>query len=848
VSGLFGSAILGYQAGHASRQVGERIKGLAMTKQSRGYARSGKAPTSRSVSLDRTTQAKLQQGFVLHQQGRLSEAEPLYEQVLRNAPTNFDALHMLGVVALQTGRAQHGVKLLTKAINLNSGVAAAHNNLGSGLNELKRNKEALDHFDKALSLKPDYAEAYYNRGSALNELARYQEALDNYDRAVAFKPDFVKAYNNRGNTLRELDRFQDALASYDKAISIDPHYAEAHNNRGSALNELRLFAEALTSCDRAIALNPNNASAYYNRANVLSNLARFEEALRSYEQAVILNPTDFKAHKNRGNALKDLKRLEEALRSYEQAIALKPDYAEAHNNRGNALKELRRFEAALTSYDKAISLKPGFERAYYNRGMLLSELRRPEEAIADFTKAAALKPDLEFLFGNLTHSRMMSCDWTDLESQVDQLVLGLNNAEKVTTPFPLLSITNSPELQLKAAEIFTRDKYPANSILPPIAKGQKQGKIRVGYFSADFRMHAVSILSAELFERHDRARFEVIAFSFGVNKLDEMRKRLEVAFDKFIDVGDLSDREVALLARELKIDIAVDLGGLTTDSRTGIFRIRAAPVQVSFLGYPGTMGMDCIEYLAADRMLISAPAQKHYSEKIVYLPNSYMPNDTNRIISDRRFERSEFGLPQSGFVFCCFNNNYKLNPDVLDRWARILKQVEKSVLWLSESNATAMANLRKETASRGINPERLIFAKRLPEAAEHLARHRLADLFLDTLPYNAHTTAVDALWAGLPIVTLIGETFAGRVGASLLTAVGLQDLITSTPHEYEALAIQLANNPAKLVELKSRLIRNRATEPLFDTQLFTRHIETAYAAMYERYHADLSPEHIYVRQ
>ncbi len=818
-----------------------------MTTRSRGFARSADEPTPQPVSLDRTTRAKLQQGFVLHQQGRFSEAERLYEEILRTDPSNFDVLHMLGVVALQTGRAQRGVELITKAIKLNSSVAAAHNNLGSGLNELKHYKEALVHFENAIALKRDYAEAYYNRGSALNKLARPQEALDSYDQAIAFKPNFVRPYNNRGNTLRELNRFQDALASFDKAISIDPRYAEAHNNRGCVLNELEQFAEALTSCDRAIALNPNNASAHYNHANVLTNLGRFEEALRSYDKAVILNPIDVKAHNNRGNALKDLRRLEDALRSYDQAIALKPDYAEAHNNRGNALKELRRFDAALASYDKAISLTPDFERAYYNRGILFSELQRPEEAIADYAKAAALKPDLEFLVGNLTHTKMTICDWNDLESQVDQVVRGLNDAEKLITPFSLFSITNSPELQLKAAELFTRHKYPANSILPPIAKRQRQGKIRVGYFSADFRMHALSILAAELFDRHDRQRFDVIAFSFGVNTQDEMRKRLEVRFDKFIDVGDLSDREVALLARDLKIDIAVDLGGLTTYSRTGIFCIRAAPVQVSFLGYPGTMGTNSIEYLIADRMLIPAPVQKHYAEKIVYLPNSYMPTDSNRIISDRRFERWEFGLPQAGFVFCCFNNNYKLNPDVLDRWARILKQVADSVLWLSESNATAMANLRREAASRDINSERLVFAKRLPHAADYLARNRLADLFLDTLPYNAHTTAVDALSAGLPVLTLIGQSFAGRVGASLLTAAGIQELVTSTPEEYEALAIELANNPAKLVELKSKLIRNRLTKPLFDTQLFTRHIEAAYAAMYERYHAELPPEHIYVQ-
>jgi len=321
---------------------------------------------------------------------------------------------------------------------------------------------------------------------------------------------------------------------------------------------------------------------------------------------------------------------------------------------------------------------------------------------------------------------------------------------------------------------------------------------------------------------------------------------MEAAFDQFIDVRNQPDKYSALLSRNMEIDIAVDLAGFTTFGRTDIFALRASPIQVSYLGYPGTMGADFIDYIIADPMLIPEDSKQHYREKIVYLPNSYQVNDAKRSISDKAFTRAELELPPTGFVFCCFNNSYKITPPVFDRWMRILKKVDGSVLWLSEHNGKAASNLRKEALARGVNPERLIFAKRLPLLGEHLARHCSADLFLDTLPYNAHTTASDALWAGLPVLTCLGKTFAGRVAASLLNAIHLPELITTTPEAYEVLVIELATNADRLAEVKQKLAKNRLTTPLFDTTLFTKHIEAAYTAMYERYHADLAPAHIYV--
>jgi predicted O-linked N-acetylglucosamine transferase (SPINDLY family) len=593
-----------------------------------------------------------------------------------------------------------------------------------------------------------------------------------------------------------------------------PDYAEAHNNRGTALNDLMRLEEAIASYDKAIALKPDFAA----------------------------------AHNNRGVVLNDLMRPEEAIASYDKAIALKLDFAEAHYNRGAALNALRCLKEAIASYDKAIALKQDYAEAYFNRGNALRDLNRPEEALVSYGRAIALKPEYDFLYGTWLHTKMTICDWRNFKSEVDELIGKLKDAKKASVPFSFLSISGSLELQRKAAEIWTLAKYPENKLLHQIVKRQRRKKIRIGYFSADFREHPVAILTAELFERHNRSQFEIIAFSFDSNTKDDMRQRLKTAFDNFIDVSNRSDREVTLLARDLEIDIAVDLGGLTKGNRTRIFAMRAAPVQVNYLGYSGTMGANYIDYLIADTALIPAPHQKYYSEKVVYLPHSYMPNDPKRIISDRLFDRAKLGLPQSGFVFCCFNNSYKLNPSIFDRWMSILYKVEGSVLWLSDNNLTAVANLKREASIRGVNPERLVFAKRMPLLSDHLARHPLADLFLDTLPCNAHATTCDALWAGLPVLTCIGDAFAGRVAASLLTAIDLPELITSTPQQYETIAIELANNPVKLQNITRKLAKNRLTAPLFNIQLYTKHIEAAYAAMYDRYQADLPPDHIYVPQ
>ena len=464
---------------------------------------------------------------------------------------------------------------------------------------------------------------------------------------------------------------------------------------------------------------------------------------------------------------------------------------------------------------------------------------------ACYDKAIALNPDCDYLFGMRQNAKMILCDWQDFQNNLSELSRKIKSNVKASSGFAALALPISAHEQLQVSKTWSTNHYPYNSSLGPIEKLERRAKIRIGYYSADFHNHATAYLMAELFERHDKSKFELTAFSYGPDKNDGMRNRISKAFGRFIDVTTISDKGVAQMSRELGIDIAIDLKGLTQNARLGIFSYKAAPIQVSYLGYPGTLGAQYIDYLIADKTLIPNESQIHYSEKIVYLPNSYQVNDSQKVISKKVFSKQEMGLPQEGFVFCCFNNSYKITPPVFDSWVRILKSVESSVLWLLENSPTATSNLRKEAQSRGLDPNRLVFAKPM-DLPDHLARHCLANLFLDTMPYNAHTTASDALWAGLPVLTCMGESFASRVAGSLLNAIGLPELVTTTQKEYENLAIELATNPDSLTAMKDKLASNRLSSPLFDTPLFTQHIEAAFTKVYERYQADLRPDHIFI--
>jgi predicted O-linked N-acetylglucosamine transferase (SPINDLY family) len=610
-----------------------------------------------------------------------------------------------------------------------------------------------------------------------------------------------------------------------------------------ALHQSGKLDEAEAQYKKLLNFLPNNTTLLTNLGTIFLQKSNLEDGVRILDRSLAIDPNQPNALINCGIALKQLKRLDEAVASYDRAIALNPNYAEANYNRGNALQDLKRLDEAVASYDRAIALNPNYAEAYSNRGNVLQELKQFDAAIINYNKAIELIHDHQFLNGVRLHTKMYICDWNNYDDEITALAEKIKLNEKASTPFAILALFDSLSLQRKTTEIYVQHKFLIDNALPKLSKYSRHEKIRIGYFSADFRNHPVSHLMAGLLEIHNRSNFEITAFYFGPNVRDAMRRRIEAGVDKFIDVGSISDKDVALLSRSMEIDIGIDITGHTAHSRPGIFTNRAAPIQAGYLGYPGTTGASYIDYLIADQTVIPQDHQKYYSEKIVYLPNSYQVNDTKREIADKVFTRQELGIPENGFVLCSFNNNYKITPKTFDGWMRILKKIEGSVLWLLEDNPSAAVNLQKEAQFRGVSKERLIFAQRM-KPLEHLARHRVADLFLDTLPYNAHTTASDALWAGLPVLTCMGESFASRVAASLLNAIHLPELITTSQEEYENLAVELATHPEKLQIIKQKLAANRLSTPLFNTKLFTTNIENAYSKMYERYHADLSPDNI----
>lgn len=523
-----------------------------------------------------------------------------------------------------------------------------------------------------------------------------------------------------------------------------------------------------------------------------------------------------------------------------EALKLDPNSPELWSNRGTAQVAAKRQEAALASFTRALELAPDFLGAVANRAHVLFELQRYAEAIPDYERFLARDPGHAYSAGNLIFCRLQCCDWTSFEQDRKTIVARLRAGQRVVPPVLSAALLESPADQLIAAQILARDKFPASS---PLWRGEpyRHERIRVAYLSADFHAHATAVLMAGVFEHHDRAKFETFAISFGRDDGSPLRDRLKQGIERFIDVRGQSDADIARLMRGLEIDIAVDLKGYTSEARPAVFAFRPAPVQVNYLGFPGTMGAPFMDYLLADPIVVPEAHKPFYSEQIVWLHDTYQANDRTREISDAPIDRAIAGLPPSGFVFCCFNNSYKIQPRVFDVWMRLLQAVEGSVLWLLADNSTATSNLKREASARGIDPERLVFAPRCP-LPEHLARHRLADLFLDTLPYNAHTTASDALWMGLPVVTCKGTTFAGRVAASVLYAAGLPELATESLQDYEALAQRLAHEPTALARLKSRLADERATMKLFDAARFTRHLEAAYATMQERQLRGLKPE------
>jgi len=621
-------------------------------------------------------------------------------------------------------------------------------------------------------------------------------------------------------------RLDDADRLYREILAADANHAGALHLLGLLAYQAGKAEIAADLIGKAVAIEKAQPAYYYNFGVVLKDLGRLVEAGKAYEAALRLAPNYAEAHNNLGTVLDDLGRWNDAVREYLAAIRLKYDYPDAHNNLGSALARIGRSQDAIMPYEAAIRLKPDYVQAHANLGLAMQEVGRFQEAAGRYGEAVRLKPDHTEALAQQFYCLRQACDWRETDRLGQEL---LRRTDKFSPFLPLL-IDSSADQQLAAARTWCAQQHGAIKPLPEATRPEG-ATIRLGYLSVDFCNHAVAQLVVELIERHDRARVEVIGYSYGPEDGSALRQRLKQGFDRFEDIRPLSDAQAAQLIRRDGIDILIDLTGYTAKARTGILAYRPAPAQVNFLGYPGTLGAGFVDYIIADPICIPPEDEPFFTETVVRL-NCYQPNDGKREIADQTPSRAESGLPEQGVVFCCFNGSVKITPPVFAVWMRLLARSPGSVLWLLDANADAKENLRREASAAGIAPERLVFAPRVP-LTQHLARHRLADLFLDTLPYNAHTTASDALWVGLPVLTCLGRTFPGRVAASLLTAVGMEELITSSLPEYEALALALASDPVRLAGLKAKLAANRATAPLFDSGRFARAIEDAYEQMME---------------
>ncbi len=719
--------------------------------------------------------------------------------------------------------------------------AAAHGAYASGVDAMRAGQAtmAAAFYESAISLDPAHGEAHHGLAVLAAQGGRSADAMSLLEKTIALLPDHAEAYANLCVLLSRAGRHAEAIASGRKAVAIKPSYAGGHAKLAGAYDVVGDDEAAIAAYRQAIALSPKSSDVHFLLAEVLRRVGRLDESFQACRDGLDLDPRRPEGHNTLGILYQQSGYTKQAFEAYFQAVTLKPNYALAHINLCAVLCKIARFKEAEVSGHIATRLLPESSAAFINHAMALRYTGRLPEAIEAYRRALAIDPERGELLIDITNTRQYICDWSGLQEEQDLAARLSYRVGKPVSPFSILTSSPSPIDHLECARVWAAALTvdPLEGPAGPCGSNEPR-RLRVGYLSADFYQHATTTLIAELLELHDRSRFELFGYSIGHNDGSAMRQRIAGSFDKFVDLRMEGDRHAACLIKQDRLDILIDLKGYTDGARTQILAHRPAPIQVNYLGYPGTMGAGFVDYIVADRVVAPFEHAAHFDERIVHLPHCYQPNDNRRAIAAVP-PRTECGLPEDGFVFCCFNNPYKFTSQIFAIWMRLLRGAPNSVLWLFEPNKYVADNLRGEAAAAGIDPRRIVFAPLVP-SPHHIARMTLADLFLDTLPVNAHTTASEALWAGLPVLTCIGEAFVSRVAASLLEAVGLPNLVTSSLADYEALALALAHDRPRLASLKARLLANRATSPLFDTARYTRNFETALIRM-AALHADGRP-------
>jgi protein O-GlcNAc transferase len=800
---------------------------------------------------------ELKKGVALHQSGNLAQAEKHYQKILERNPHHPDALHLLGVVAHQGGRSDVAVMLFKKAIRNNRDNPFYYNNLGAALREKGAQNEAVVNYQKALQLKPDYAEAAYNLGSVFLIAGNVTEAVPWYEKAIRIKPDYVDAYSNLAAAYNKINRPDDALDCCQKALKLNPDSAAALNNMGNAFMAREKQNEAIACFQKSIFIEAANPEAHSNMGNAFHDLGRPDEALACYRSALKLNPGYGEAYNNMGIVLREQGRLNEAMFCYQKAMQLRPEDPEAYHNMGNVFKDQGKLNEAIGMYGHAIDRNPELVDTHVNMGAALEEQGRSDEAISSYLKALDIHPEFPKAYSHLVHQLQHLCSWQKLEAfstKLDKLTAQALDAGKKPDEMPFLNLARhaDPPLNYKVAKAWSDEItrrvsgisqfYPTSNGTSGVKK-LKESRIRVAYLSNNFKNHPTAHLIQGMFRHHNRDKFEVYCYSYGEDDNSCYRSKIKKNCDQFIDVRTMSHTVAARRIYDDGVDILVDLVGYMKANRLCIPALRPAPIQVRWLGLAGTTGADFFDYLIADALVVPEGQAPFYSEKLVHMPHCYQINDNTQAIRDNDIKRADFGLSEGGFVFCSFCSRYKLDPAIFESWMKILKQVPGSVLWLLGGSDTAEKNLIQAAESRGINRNRLVFAQKIPRE-DHLARLQLADLALDTRIVNGAITTSDALWSGVPVITLQGSHFASRMSSSILSAAGLPEMVTHSLENYENLGVRLAGETDELNAIRQRLVRNRLSVALFDTALFVRNLEIAFEKMWAVYRSGDTPRPI----
>lgn len=780
---------------------------------------------------------------VAAQRDALDEAERCYRRALALDPALIDARHDLGVVALRRGQIDTAIAAFEQVIAKDARHVGAWMNLGIARGARGDLPKASAAAARAAALRPDSSALQVDLGRALMAAADLEGALAAFRTALGLDPSGSAVRLDLAAVLRRMGQNEPALLHLTSYIAACPHDPAGYVERAAVLDDLGRLGDA--AGDRRIAVRRAGPDPELLRARcaALGGQDRAEEAMALLDIALVERPA-VQLYLERATQRQKRGLLDGALDDLKTAAELDQTDARTYFRIGLLLEQRRQHRPAAACFLHAIELQPDLVEAYVHLAIVRMAIMDTEGAAVLFRHAATLKPDVVQFGMDLCWVRLLGCDWHGLE---DAFRENLAKALVQGVPFPPFTLL-SLGLPISELLLWTRAwaEHRMTTATPPLTRYAtpaglpRPARIRVGYLSADFFNHATALLVTGLLEAHDRTRFETFGYNIGITDQSEIGRRMIGALDRFADLTAMDDAAAARRIAADGIDILIDLKGFTTDSRPGILGHRPAPIQVNYLGYPGSMGTRLIDYVIADPIVVPQAHQADYDEAIVHLPHAYQPNDRRRSGADKLARRQDHGLPECGFVFSCFNTNYKITPLVFDIWARLLSAVPGSVLWLVESNVASVANLRAAARERGIPSERLVFAPRVSVPA-HLARLWLADLFLDTLPYGAHTTASEALWAGLPVLTCLGPHFSSRVAASLLTTIGLPELIAPDLASYERMALALARDPARLHALRTRLEENRLTSPLFDTQRYARTYQDALERMVDRRVRGLPP-------